>query len=153
MTNLEVNRPSSASHVEDRTSWWLLLAAWLTALCASLGALFIGEVLGQAPCYLCWFQRAFMFPLAIILLAACLRSDAGVWRYSLPLAAIGGLVALYHTLLQVGLIPEPIVQCGAGPSCSSAGMTLFGWLSIPALSLAAFSAIVVLLIFVRRRSS
>lgn len=153
MTHLETNRPASAPHAEDRSSWWLLLAAWLIALCASLGALFISEVLGQAPCYLCWFQRAFMFPLAIILLVACIRSDAGVWRYALPLAAIGGLVALYHTLLQVGLIQEPIVQCGAGPSCSSAAMTLFGWLSIPALSLAAFSAIVVLLIFVRRRSS
>ena len=23
--------------------------------------------MGQAPCDLCWFQRAFMFPLAIIL--------------------------------------------------------------------------------------
>lgn len=152
MTN-DVNPPPSAAHGEDRGSWWLLIAAWLIALCASLGALFIGEVLGQAPCHLCWFQRAFMFPLAIILLVACITSDARVWRYALPLAIIGGLIALYHILLQVGLIPEPIVQCTAGPSCSGAGMSLFGWLSIPALSLAAFSAIAVLLTLVRRRSS
>ena len=141
------------AHVEDRGLWWLLLAAWLIALGASLGALFIGEVLGQAPCHLCWFQRAFMFPLAIILLIACISSDARIWRYALPLAVIGGLVAFYHTLLQAGFIPEPIVQCTAGPSCSSADMTLFGWLSIPALSLAAFAAIAVLLVIVRRRSS
>lgn len=153
MTHPEMNRPASAPHVEDRASWWLLLAAWLIALCASLGALFIGEVLGQAPCHLCWFQRAFMFPLAIILLVSCIRADAGAWRYAMPLAVIGALIALYHTLLQTGLIPEPIVQCGAGPSCSSAGMTLFGWFSIPALSFFAFSAILVILLIVRRRSS
>ena len=41
--------------------------AWIIALVASLAVLFIGEVLGQTPCVLCWFQRAFMFPLAIIL--------------------------------------------------------------------------------------
>ncbi len=153
MTQPAQNRSGNGVHVEDRSSWWLLLLAWVIALGASLGALFIGEVLGQTPCHLCWFQRAFMFPLAIILLVSCIRSDAGVWRYALPLAVIGGAIALYHTLLQTGLIPEPIVQCGAGPSCSSAGMTLFGWLSIPALSLAAFTAIAVILIIIRRRSS
>lgn len=144
---------AAATSERDRSVWWLLLAAWLIALFATLGALFIGEVMGQTPCVLCWFQRAFMFPLAVILLIACLRSDQGVWRYALPLAAIGGLVAIYHTLLQLGIIPEPIVQCSAGPSCSGAGMTLFGWLSIPALSVAAFSAIAVLLIIVRGRTT
>ena len=44
-----------------------LYLAWLVALASTLGALFIGEVLGQTPCVLCWFQRAFMFPLAIVL--------------------------------------------------------------------------------------
>ncbi|MGV8637645.1 disulfide bond formation protein B, partial [Pseudomonas aeruginosa] len=48
-------------------SWNLLLLAWLVALVSTLSALFIGEVMGQAPCVLCWFQRAFMFPLAVVL--------------------------------------------------------------------------------------
>ena len=43
--------------------------AWVIALAASLAVLFIGEVLGQTPCLLCWFQRAFMFPLAIVVLS------------------------------------------------------------------------------------
>jgi disulfide bond formation protein DsbB len=145
--------PLEGASTGNQTVWRLLLAAWLVARCASLGTLFIGEIMGQSPCNLCWFQRAFMFPLAIILLVACLRSDAGVWRYTLPLAVIGGLVAIYHTLLVVGVIPEPIVQCGAGPSCSSADMTVLGWVSIPFLSAAGFFTIVVLLILVRGRSS
>lgn len=153
MTKTDTPVPAATKTDGDRRTWWFLLAAWLIAMSASLGALFIGEIMGQAPCVLCWFQRAFMFPLAIVLLVACLRSDAGVWGYALPLAVIGGLVAIYHTLLVVGLIPTPIVQCSAGPSCSSADMAIFGWLSIPALSVAAFAAIIVLLILVRGRSS
>ena len=46
-----------------------IIAAILTA--SALGALFIGEVMGQTPCVLCWYQRAFSFPLAIVLAVAC----------------------------------------------------------------------------------
>lgn len=134
-------------------AWWLLFAAWLIALASTLGALFIGEIMGQAPCNLCWYQRVFMFPLAFILLVACLRNDFGVWRYAYALVMLGFGFALYHSLHYVGIIPEPIVQCGMGPSCSSAGMSLFGWLPIPFLSLVAFTAIGILLHFVRRRSA
>ncbi|UPT63401.1 MAG: disulfide bond formation protein B [Hyphomonadaceae bacterium JAD_PAG50586_4] len=134
-------------------TWWLLLAAWLVALSATLGALFIGEVMGQTPCLLCWYQRIFMFPLALILLIACVKEDAEIWRYALPLALLGFGFALYHSLLYGGIIAEPIVQCGAGPSCSSASMSLFGWLPIPFLSLIAFSATSILLFLARRRSS
>ena len=64
--------------------WLLLFAAWLLAAVSSLSAIYIGEVLGQAPCVLCWFQRAFMFPLTVILAIACFHSDFKVWRYALP---------------------------------------------------------------------
>lgn len=54
------------------------LAAWIAALTASLATLFIAEIMGQSPCNLCSFQRAFMFPLAIVLGIACLIDDVGV---------------------------------------------------------------------------
>ena len=113
------------NHGVTPSSWMLLLLAWLLALASTLAVLFVGEVMGQEPCVLCWFQRAFMFPLAIILAIACYRSDFAVWRYALPLAIGGGLVALGHSLLYAGLLPQPIVPCTAtGPSCTDAGMTL-----------------------------
>lgn len=150
---MSTENPSGDTKLSGRPrTWWLLMAAWLIALSATLGALFIGEVMGQTPCLLCWYQRIFMFPLALILLVACVKDDSGVWRYALPLALIGFVFALYHSLLYGGIIAEPIVQCGAGPSCSSTGMSLFGWLPIPFLSLIAFSAICVLLFLARRRS-
>lgn len=92
----------------DKTKWIQLYAAWLIALLASLAVLFVGEVMGQTPCNLCWFQRAFMFPLAIVLGVACLRADAAVWTYALPLAIGGALVAGFHSLLYLGVIPAGI---------------------------------------------
>lgn len=130
-----------------------LLTAWIISLVASLGALFIGEVLGQTPCVLCWYQRAFMFPLAVILGVACYRADFGVWRYALPLATIGGLIAAYHSALYANLIPAPLVPCGAGPSCTDADMTILGGVPLPFLSLASFLLISTLLTSVQRRTT
>lgn len=136
--------PSAAS--PDATRWALLFAAWLVALLGSLAVLFIGEVMGQAPCVLCWFQRAFLFPLAVVLAVATFRSDYAAWRYALPLAAIGWLIAAYHVLLYAGILPKSIEPCGQGPSCTDAAMTialpiLGGFVPIPVLSLAAFTII------------
>ncbi len=144
--------PSTADS-QASSVWPLLFAAWLVALFSTLGALFIGEVMGQTPCVLCWFQRAFMFPLALVLAVACYRLDAGAWRYALPLAATGWLLAAYHLLLYLGVIPEAIEPCGAGPSCASADMTVLGGLLIPLLSLGAFSAIAVLLFLIRSKTA
>lgn len=136
----------------DRNVWSLLFAAWAIALFSALGALFIGEVMGQTPCLLCWFQRAFMFPLAVVLAVACYHADAAVWRYALPLALIGLLIAIYHNLLFWGVIPEDIQPCGVvGPSCSSADLNLVGYIPIPLLSLGAFAALSALLFLIRRR--
>ena len=81
--------PTRTVAAARRPAFALLFAAWLVALGATLGALFIGEVLGQTPCTLCWYQRIAMFPLALLLGLACLHEDASVGRYALPLAAAG----------------------------------------------------------------
>lgn len=136
---------------QTRNLWGLLLLAWAIALVSTLGALFVGEVMGQAPCILCWFQRAFMFPLAVMLAVACYCGDYAVWRYALPLAAFGWLIALWHSFLYAGVIPESLIPCGAGPSCSSADMTILGGIALPLLSLGAFTLIIVILLLIRRR--
>ncbi|RJK93513.1 disulfide bond formation protein B [Paracoccus aestuarii] len=119
-----------------------LLAAFLIALTATLGALFIGEVLGQMPCVLCWYQRIAMFPLTVILAVALWRSDVAARAYALPLVIVGLALAVWHSGLYMGLIPETITPCTqTGPSCSDkAQMTILG-LPIPYLSVAAFSLI------------
>lgn len=139
------------SRDDDRRVWLLLLAAWIVALGASLGALFVGEVMGQAPCLLCWFQRAFMFPLAIMLAVAVYTADGHASRYVLPVAGIGWLIALYHSLLYFDVITEAPTPCDTGPSCSSADMVVLGGLPLPLLSLTAFTAILALVFLAYRR--
>jgi disulfide bond formation protein DsbB len=126
-------------------TWERLFAAWIIALAATAAALFIGEIMGQTPCHLCWLQRVFMFPLAIILGVATFREDDGAWCYALPIAVLGWIVAAFHTLLYAGIIPETIRPCGQGPSCSSADMTILG-LPLPYLALTAFTGVAVLVI-------
>ena len=130
--------------------WRSFGAAWTSAPLSSLAVLFVGEVMGQAPCDLCWFQRAFMFPLAIILGIAAFKSDRAVIPYGLALAAGGSLVALYHSLLYAGVIPAPIVPCTGGPSCSGESMAI-GGVPLPLLSLTAFAIILILLLNFQRR--
>ena len=118
-----------------------LVLAWIIALIASLAVLFIGEVLGQTPCVLCWFQRAFMFPLAIVLGLGLWWQDSRVGRYGVALALGGAAVAMYHIGLYVGLIPEAIQPCTAtGPSCTDDNQVVFG-IPIPLLALVAFTMI------------
>ncbi|WP_313605315.1 disulfide bond formation protein B [Rhizobium sp.] len=134
-------------------TWLPTFGAWIIALGSSLSALFIGEIMGQAPCDLCWHQRAFMFPLAVLLAVAVYRGDGRCWYYAAPLAAIGWLIAAFHNLLYFKIVPTAIKPCGQGPSCSGDGMVVFGVLPIPLLSLAAFTAIIILLLIVRRRTT
>ena len=132
----------------ERSAFAFLFAAWLVSFCATLGALFIGEVLGQMPCTLCWYQRIAMFPLALVLGIACLNEDTSARRYALPLALAGGAVALWHSLLYVGVIDAPLVPCSAdGPSCTGASMTIFGVIPLPFISLISFVLIGGLLAF------
>ena len=120
--------------------------AFVIALAATLGALFIGEVLGQMPCTLCWYQRIAMFPLVPILGIALWRGDGTARLYALPLVVAGLALAGWHSGLTIGLIPEAVAPCTQdGPSCSGPAQIILG-IPIPYLSLAAFAAILVCLI-------
>ncbi|SFB75449.1 disulfide bond formation protein DsbB [Polaromonas sp. OV174] len=134
----------------SRTQWSLLLACWLIALVSSLGSLFFSEVMKLEPCVLCWYQRIAMFPLALILAQGLYTQDRQSVKYALPLAWAGGLVALYHCLLYAGFIPQGLRPCGKGSSCAEQKLELAGFITIPLLSVLAFSLIILLLISVKK---
>ena len=124
-----------------------LAGAWIIALASSLAVLYIGEVLAQAPCNLCWFQRAFMFPLAVVLGLGLWFEDHRVGRYGVALALGGAAISLWHLGLYTGVLPEPIQPCTAtGPSCTDENQVFLG-LPIPLLSLIAFALIAFLSFF------
>lgn len=143
----------SARLRNETTAWTLIFGAWLVASVSTLGALFFGEVMKLPPCVLCWYQRICMFPLALILPVGLFPFDRKVVRYALPLAVIGGLFAVFQLLLVAGVIPESIKPCTQGVPCSEKVIEWFGFVTIPLLSVVAFSTIIALLIAAHFRSS
>ena len=129
----------------DRRWSWVFIA-WLIATASTLGALFLGEVMGYTPCVLCWYQRIAMFPLVLVLAVGLFPFDPRVVRYALPLAVAGLLLALFHLALVAGWIPESIKPCQQGVPCSDVQITWFGFVTIPLLSVIAFSIIASLLL-------
>ena len=134
-------------------AWYLVFGAWLVAATAMLGALFLSDVMQLAPCSLCWYQRIPMFSLVVVLALGLFPFDRGVIRYGLALGAIGWLVAAFHQLLIAGVIPERLTACTQGVPCSEVSIQWLGFVTIPTLSLAAFTAILVLLATARSRSA
>ena len=126
--------------------WTWLFLAWLVAGVSTLAALFIGEVMGHTPCVLCWYQRICMFPLVLILAAGLFPFDRRVVRYALPLALAGWLLAGFHWAVASGLVPERLTPCSQGVPCSVEQIVWFGFLTLPLLSLLAFSVINALLL-------
>ncbi len=135
----------------SNSDWVIVFICWIVASVSTLGSLFFSEIMELAPCALCWYQRIFMFPLVIILLVGLFPFDKSIIRYALPLAIIGWGFAFYHYLLYSGIIPESIQPCSQGVSCSETYLDLFGFLTIPMLSLISFSIIIGFLLLLRRR--
>jgi disulfide bond formation protein DsbB len=133
-------------------AWTSLLLAWLLALASMLGSLFFSDVMNLAPCVLCWWQRIFMFPLVFTLGLSLFTHDHHGVRYSLVIAAVGWLIALYHFLLYTGFIPKGMQPCGPGLSCSEISFQLWGFMTIPLMSLLAFTALIVLMFASKRES-
>lgn len=133
--------------------WTPLFLAWLIAALATLCALFLGEVMQYPICVLCWYQRIFMFPLALLLPFGLFPLDRRMIRYALVLAVPGLAVAVFHQLLVAGVIPESIKPCTQGVPCSQTVVAWFGFVTIPLLSVAAFTTLVALLVVAHFRST
>ncbi|HET8985807.1 MAG TPA: disulfide oxidoreductase [Trueperaceae bacterium] len=130
----------------------LLYPAWILAIVATAGSLYFSEVRLFVPCALCWYQRILMYPLTLILGVQTYRQDARAFAYSLPLSVLGMLLALYHVLHQK--IPGfgSAAVCRGGVACDVQYINWLGFISIPVLSLTAFTGITILLLVSRARA-
>jgi disulfide bond formation protein DsbB len=117
---------------------------FVLVLIGTLGSLYFSEVMKFPPCTLCWYQRVCLYPLVFILGAAIWTSDRHYKRYVLPVVFVGLAIAIYHNLLYFGFISEALAPCTQGLSCSAKQLELFGFITIPLMSLAAFVTTLVL---------
>src|SRR3989344_1223794 len=125
--------------------WFLIFICWLLALFATAGSLFFSEVMRFPPCILCWYQRIFMYPLVLIFLVGLFPFDRSVLKFAAPLVGLGWLTAVYHNLLYYKILPASAAPCVSGVSCTTVQVQWFGFITIPFMSLTAFTLILILL--------
>jgi disulfide bond formation protein DsbB len=135
--------PGAAALVQaiSDSALWL---AWLVATVATCGSLYYSLVAHFDPCELCWYQRICMYPLSAVLLVAAARGDRQVWRYAVPQAAVGAVIAVYHTQLQA--FPKQATFCRAFNPCTTRFVWEFGFVSLPFMALAAFCLVITLVL-------
>jgi disulfide bond formation protein DsbB len=146
-----------------RSGWTGRFAAWfgdnaillgfLVAFLATAGSLFYENIAGFAPCLLCWWQRIFLYPQALLLFIALIwrgRDSAAIAAArtlarvnSIVLSLIGVSISIYQTLLQAGAIGNDLIPCDAsGVSCQHVYFINYGYVTIPAMALTAFALII-----------
>lgn len=130
--------------------------AWLSIFLLASGCIagtLIMEYAGLlAPCMLCWWQRIFMYPIALISLVALMKqSDVSKDAdYVLALAIPGALVALYQHLLQ--MLPQgTLIPCDAANECGIRSVFEFGFVTIPWMAFTAFVALALIALVARKR--
>jgi len=124
---------------------WL---AFVVSAIATGGSLFFSEVAHYVPCELCWFQRIFMYPLAIVTLLAAAFNDHRVARYLLPLPVIGAGVSVYHVLVENGVVTQTQACLVSAPGgCAIKWINEFGYVTIPILALTGFALTFAFLLF------
>ena len=130
-------------------TWGLWIGLLITLGGVTL-SLFYSEILGVAPCGLCWLQRVFLYPQAILFAVAIWKQERFIVDYSIALSIFGGVVALYQHYLQMGgasIIPCPAVATGA--NCAQRYLFEFGYITFPLMSFTIFAFLIVLMLFVR----
>ena len=137
-------RASIAGYERHGLGW-----AWTIAFIATAGSLYFSEIVGFVPCPFCWYQRFAMYPLVLVLGVGLVHPHARIWRFALPLPAVGLAIAAYHVALQIQPTLD-LVPCEGGVPCSGRYVAVFGFISIPAMAGAAFLMIGTLLLLLRQ---
>lgn len=138
---------------EDKDKIWKeIFLCWIVSCIATLGSLFFSEVMKFPPCVLCWYQRICMYPLTIIFLTGLFSPYKIIFNFAFPLVLIGWGISIYHNLLYYNILPESVAPCAQGVSCTTVFVNWFGFITIPLLSLVAFTLILILLLTIYRRT-
>lgn len=119
-------------------------AAWVVAGVCMGGSLWFSEVASYPPCRLCWFQRACMYPLVVVLAVAHLGRERWARYLGLGLATVGAGIATYHVLVERYPSLEP-GSCDPDVPCSLVWFERLGFVTLPYMALSGFLLIAVLL--------
>ena len=125
-----------------------LKIGFIISLFASLSSLIYSEVIGFLPCYLCWYQRVFLFPLPFIFGVAIWHKERKIVKYVLPLLSVWFIISVYQNLIYYFKPDASSLPCDAsGISCYQQLVSVFGgYISIPMLSLTTYLALLTIVL-------
>jgi len=128
---------------------------FIFSLIATLGSLLMSVLFELPACDLCWYQRMFMYPIVFISGFALYKKDYKNGAvYTLMMAVIGALFALYHYLIQVsGTLRNSTTFCSptSAVDCSVPDFVNFGFVTTPYISLTAFVLIIISAYYAARK--
>ena len=122
---------------------YFLFAQFLIATASVFGSLFFSEVMRLPPCNLCWYQRIFIYPVALIILSGFFINSKDTNKFILPFITMGLVFSIYHNLIYYKII-SVIIPCNESAPCTAQQLNYLGFITIPLLSLAAFISLFIL---------
>jgi disulfide bond formation protein DsbB len=121
------------------------LAIAIATTCTA-GSLYYSEVVGFAPCRLCWYQRFVMYPLALVMLLGYLRLWRSTRIAAAALAVLGSGISLYHWLVERVPALARGAACSLQTPCSVPWFTRLGFVTIAWMAFSGFVAIAALML-------
>lgn len=127
-----------------------LWAGFLPVLTALVMSLYYSEVLGFAPCGLCWATRVFIYSQVFLFATALIKKDRKIADYSIVLSLAGLCIGLYQHYLQMG--GADILPCPASPEaadCAKRILFEFDHVTFPWVGVAMFLFVIGAMLHVR----
>ncbi|HUD18982.1 MAG TPA: disulfide bond formation protein B [Patescibacteria group bacterium] len=121
------------------------ILGFLLALSAMAGSLFYSEIAKYPPCFLCWWQRIFMYPQVLLIAMGIMKDDKKVADYTIAMSIIGFVISVYQYYIQMG--GGQLFQCdlNGGVSCTQHFPLEFGYVTLPMMGLTAFAGLIILM--------
>ncbi len=124
--------------IYDFVDKYVLSLLLVTTLGALVGSLAYSDIAGFPPCELCWIQRIFMYPQTLLVFVAMIKKEKSIVDYLLPLSILGALVAVYHSMTNLGVGPSLLGCTAVGGECSKLLVLEYGYITIPFMALTTF---------------
>ena len=139
------SKENSKNFFLDFINKHFLPISFFISLFASIFPLVYSEVINFSPCYLCWWQRVFIFPTFFLFGVALWDRDRRVIKYVTSLLFVGFLISIYHNFFYYFGENSSLPCDASGVSCYQHLVSEFGgYISIPMFALTTFFSLLTL---------
>jgi len=137
-----INPNSWVSNFAKKYALYFITLLGITSI---VGSLLYSEFLKFDPCKLCWIQRIFLYPTAVIGLVAIWNKDTKALWYTMVLSIIGAFFSIYHYIIQMMPVSGSL-PCSANGEGGCGGIYVLemGYITIPMMTLTLFLYIILL---------